>query len=132
MVDELKSLGGRRILIVEDEYVIAVEMEHWLQTCGADVEGPWPSVEQAMAALDRSGSTIDAGVLDIDLGFGKVAYPVAERLDSLGVPYLFATGNIIDLDNPAFQGHPILEKPVSARVLQQAVRNLLIDRPRRP
>ena len=132
MTDKRKSLDGWRILVLEDEYVIAAEMEHWLQKDGADVEGPWPSAEQALAALDRSGNRVDAGVLDINLGRGRTAYPVAERLDSLGVPYLFATGNTPDLDNPAFQGHPTLEKPISARVLLRAVRELLADRPRRP
>lgn len=132
MTDERKLLDGWRILVLEDEYVIASEMEHWLRTDGADVEGPWPSVEQALAALDRSENKVDAGVLDINLGRGRTAYPVAERLDSLGVPYLFATGNTLEVDSPAFQGHPALEKPISARVLLRAVRALLIDRPRRP
>lgn len=125
MSNELALLAGRRILVLEDEYVIASEVEHCLRKAGADVEGPWPTAAQALAALNQPGNLIDAGVLDINLGHGGTAYPVAARLDSLGVPFLFTTGNTLSEAEPASQDHPRLEKPVSARALLKAVQELL-------
>ena len=128
MANEDTSLVGRRILLLEDEYIIASEMEAWLRGAGAEVEGPWPSADEAVAAINRPGNAVDAGVLDVNLRYGGTALAVAQRLDSLGVPYLLATGNTLGIDEPLSKGHPRLEKPVSARVLLKAVRELLADR----
>ncbi|MFC0407707.1 response regulator [Roseomonas elaeocarpi] len=118
-------LTGRRILVLEDEYIIAVEMESWLSEAGAAVIGPFARADEALAALADGKAAVDAGVLDINLGRGGTAYPVAARMDALGVPYVFATGNNLEADDPSFRGRPRLEKPVSARSLIRMVSELV-------
>src|SRR4051812_19908821 len=84
------SLQGRKILVVEDEYLIADDLRKALEDAGAEVLGPVPTVEDARALVEEQG-TIDAGVLDINLR-GEMIFPVADVLAARGVPFLFATG----------------------------------------
>jgi len=84
------SLAGRRILVVEDEYMLAECLHDLLQGDGAEVLGPASSIEDANALLDRHPIP-DAAVLDINLGRQSV-YAVADRLSGQGVPFLFTTG----------------------------------------
>jgi CheY-like chemotaxis protein len=119
------SLVGRRILLVEDEYLIVEAMEEWLSQAGAVVVGPVPSVEQALELIEAEGDALDGAVLDVNLGHGETAYPIADRLDELGVPYLFATGDVRIIDRPAHQGRPRLDKPISRGALLRAVEKLL-------
>lgn len=103
-----KPLAGRRILVVEDEYLIAVEVKRWLQAAGAEVIGPVPSVAQALDLIEDDN--LSAALLDINLGDGDRVYPVADRLDAAGVPYLFATGDV-RVSDAAYRDRPRLEKP---------------------
>lgn len=84
------KLNGRRILVVEDDYMIAQDVRRDLEEAGAIVVGPAPTVDAALRLLDI-GSEIHAGVLDVNLGKGK-SFPVAEALERRGIPFLFATG----------------------------------------
>lgn len=92
MIDASLPLRGRRVLIVEDEYLIATEVKRWLQRAGAEVVGPVPSVQRALDLIEEDG--IDAAVLDLNLGGTMTARPIADRLSTLGVPHLFATGDV--------------------------------------
>ncbi|MPS36709.1 MAG: response regulator [Stenotrophomonas sp.] len=83
-------LSGRRILVVEDEYLLAECLREMLRGDGAEVLGPASCVEDANALLDRHPAP-DAAVLDINLGRQDV-YPVADRLSGQGIPFLFTTG----------------------------------------
>lgn len=129
MPEHSDPLSGLRILIVEDEYVIADEMTGWLRRAGAEVVGPVPSVEQALDLIDDAEGALDAAVLDANLGFGETAYPIADRLDELGVPYAFATGDVNLISKPSYQGHPRLEKPISQRSLLAVLERMLRPRP---
>lgn len=84
------SLAGRRILVVEDEYFLAVDLERELTEAGAVVIGPAASVEYALELIENE-PRLDAAVLDINLG-GEMSYPVADALTTRFVPFLFATG----------------------------------------
>ena len=83
-------LAGRRVLVVEDEYFIADDIARALRNLGAEVIGPVPRREEALAAFSGD-ERIDAAVLDINLR-GDVIYPVADALRERGVPFVFATG----------------------------------------
>lgn len=83
-------LRGKRILVVEDEALIAVMVEDMLNEMGSVVVGPAATIEQALA-LARSDDPIDAAVLDVNVR-GERIDPVAEALAARGVPMLFATG----------------------------------------
>jgi DNA-binding response OmpR family regulator len=65
-------LNGRRILLVEDEYMIAEIVEEWLHQAGAEVVGPVPSVEQALACLNERNA-LDGAVLDVNLSPGETS-----------------------------------------------------------
>ena len=86
------SLGvtGRRILVVEDDFIIASDLQSWLEEQGFMVLGPAPSTEDALALL-RAASLPDAAVLDINLGDEEV-FPVADALRAANVPFVFMTG----------------------------------------
>ncbi|HEX8471410.1 MAG TPA: response regulator, partial [Brevundimonas sp.] len=80
---------GRRVLIVEDEYVIAMEIAGILEDCGAEIVGPAGSVSLAIQLIAQE-APIDAAVLDVNLGRERV-FPVAETLNLRNIPFVFAT-----------------------------------------
>ena len=123
MIDHAASLTGRRVLVVEDEYLIASQMKRWLAAAGAVVVGPVPSTDQAFDLIDDG--SLDAGVLDINLGDGHTAYPVAEKLERMGVPYLFATGDVTTSEVSMYRYRPRIEKPFGEVGLVRALTRLL-------
>lgn len=86
-----ERLLGRRVLIVEDEALLALELQLAFEDEGAEVIGPALSL---MAALEAVAHTreIDLAVLDVDLA-GEEVYPIAEMLLQRGVPFVFHTGH---------------------------------------
>lgn len=85
-----RVLNERRILVVEDEYMIAKDVGRDLENAGAIVVGPVPSVAMALNLIAQE-TELHAGVLDVNLN-GEQSYAVAEALEARGIPYLFATG----------------------------------------
>jgi CheY-like chemotaxis protein len=83
-------LRDRRILVVEDEYLIAMTLSEHLEEVGSIVVGPVSSVEKAIKAIE-SNQQIDAAVLDLNLG-GAMAYPVADALLARNIPFIFTSG----------------------------------------
>ena len=124
MSEAVGPLTGRKILVVEDEYIIAIELDRWLKEAGVEVIGPVPSVEQAFDLID-DGDGLDAAVLDINLGPGETVYPVADRLIALGVPFLFASGDVRIRNDLAYRERPRLEKPIIAPELLRAIGRLV-------
>lgn len=86
-----EPLLGKRILIVEDEALLAMELQFAFEDAGAEVLGPALSREAALALVE-SGDEIDLAVLDVDLA-GRDVYPVARLLRQRGVRFLFHTGH---------------------------------------
>ena len=107
------ALEGLRVLVVEDEMFLCMDIEDMLVEFGCVVVGPAARVEQALEIIEREA--VDLAMLDVNLGF-ESSYPIAERLSSLQVPYFFATG-YSELD-AAQQGRPRLQKPFSGAQLQ--------------
>ncbi len=107
------SLRGRRVLIVEDDYLIAEDLREQLLSCGAVVLGPVACVADALALLE-DGAAPDMAILDIGLGGGKV-YPVADALRRRGIPFVFATGYDSWSIPSAYADVPRTEKPVALR-----------------
>ena len=122
MPDLGPSLVGRSVLIVEDEYFIATEVKRWLLGAGATVIGPVPSVNRALDLIEDND--IDAAVLDLNLGEGATAFPIADRLGTLGVPHLFATGDVQASRGSGYEDRPRLEKPFVEAELVRAVGKL--------
>jgi DNA-binding response OmpR family regulator len=116
------TLHGRRVLVVEDEALIAMSMEDGLLEAGAEVVGPVGSVDEALALIERVACDggLSAAVLDINLE-GKAVKPVADRLAALGVPFLFATGYGAYCDTGGHGTASMLQKPFGPDKLIAAV-----------
>jgi CheY-like chemotaxis protein len=113
---------GKRILVAEDEFFIALGVEETLQSLGCAVVGPFSDLAHAAAAAAQEPP--DAAVLDINLN-GEMVYPLAERLHQLRIPFVFTTG-YAKADMPEhFRNFDCLRKPVDARALEQAVQHML-------
>jgi len=85
-----RTLAGARVLVVEDEYLLADELRRELADLGCVVLGPVGSVDAALQLIEHEPH-IDGAILDVNLG-GDFVYPAADRLGERGVPFLFATG----------------------------------------
>jgi CheY-like chemotaxis protein len=118
------NLRGKRILLVEDEYLIAQDMARTFAAAGATVIGPAATLAEALRLVAASG-TLDGAVLDINLR-GEQVYPVADALITRGVPFVFATGYKSELIPPRFEHHRRCEKPC----LPDQVAAVLADRAR--
>lgn len=125
MLDPAPALSGCRVLVVEDEYFIAWDMERTLRRAGADVAGPVPDAQQALTLI--ADSQLDAAILDVNLK-GKAAYAVADQLSARGIPYVFATGEVQIVDRSDYRSRPKLEKPVLGDELLRAIGNLVGSR----
>jgi CheY-like chemotaxis protein len=110
------------ILVVEDEFLIAMEIEQMLTELGCTVLGPVPSVARALALIEREEP--DFAILDVNLGRERSA-PVAEALRERGVPFALATGyDRSQLPEQAYQGAPHLGKPLDHQRLVGALGRL--------
>jgi CheY-like chemotaxis protein len=115
------SAGLRRILLVEDEGLVALMLEDMLEDMGYDVAFSAASVTQALAWIEGGGEA-DAALLDVNLG-GEAVYPVADLLKARGVPFAFSTG-YGEAHDPRFRETPLLGKPILVERLQEVLRRL--------
>ena len=112
----LKRNEKPRVLLVEDEALVAMMIQETLAEFGFQVIGPVGTASEALAAARER--LFDAAVLDINLGDGLV-YTVAEILCKRGVPFVFVTGYDADSIDPRFSGVPVLQKPIERNMLQK-------------
>jgi CheY-like chemotaxis protein len=120
-------LRDKRVLVVEDEALVALLIEDGLLDQEAKVVGPASSVEQALRLIDgvMAEGGLSAAVLDVNLN-GEAVLPVADRLAALGVPFLFATG-YGECCNTGGHVAPILSKPFDPSMLITAIAHLTSD-----
>jgi CheY-like chemotaxis protein len=114
--------NGRRVLVVEDEMMVAWLLEDMLADFGCAVVGPAAGVNQALAMLDAEA--FDAAVLDVNLK-GQKSYPVADALAARGVPFVFSTGYNKDILPNSYQSFPVLQKPFDRLKLGDTLAKLL-------
>jgi len=116
-------LQGVRVLVVEDDALLLMELETILIGAGAEVIGVCRTVADGVTAAQQDG--IAAAVLDVRIGRDTIA-PVARQLASRGTPFVFYTGQV---DNdPAiaeWRDHAIVAKPAKAATIVSAVAGLL-------
>jgi CheY-like chemotaxis protein len=115
-----------RILVVEDEAMIAMLVEDMVLDFGSEVVGPAAKMKEALRLA--SDATLDAAILDVNVG-GAVVYPVADLLRGRGVPIIFATGYGAGELPSCFRNDPALSKPFSYEALAEALRSVLAKRP---
>ena len=114
----LSAYKDKRILVVEDEYFLADEVRQKLLGLGAVVVGPVETVADALELID--GSEIDAAILDVHLG-DEFVFPVADRLDELDIPCVFATGYDPAFIPMAYSGFALCEKPTELAKIARAL-----------
>jgi CheY-like chemotaxis protein len=110
-----------RILVVDDEPMIAMITEEWLVDLGHSVVGP---AADLASALKLAGSGVDAAIVDVSLGREK-SYPLAEALRARGVPFVFATGYGADGLEPEWRRNETLAKPFDFAALRDAVGRMI-------
>lgn len=121
------AIAGLQVLLVEDEPLVALDIEMALEDAGALVHGPAPSVAIAHSLLDDDWP-IDVAILDVNLQDSDV-YPVAERLQRAGVPFVFHTGHASRSELARrFPGCIVCRKPVPTDTLLEALDDLLARR----
>jgi PAS domain S-box-containing protein len=109
------TVAGNRIMIVEDEALVALALREALDEMGFSVLGPFNRISEAMVALRNN--RVDAAVLDVNLG-GELIYPLADVLTADHVPFVFITGYGAEEIEPRYANAPILQKPIEPGALQ--------------
>lgn len=89
MPDRSPDLTGCRVLVLEDEYYLADDLEAALSSAGAEIVGPISEVSEALEQVDKND--FDVAIIDINLG-GESAFTVADQLQRQSIPFVFATG----------------------------------------
>jgi CheY-like chemotaxis protein len=124
-----ERVTGLRLLVVEDEALVAMLIEDILLDLDCVVIGPVGTVAQALALLHRE--EIDGALLDVNLGGGERSYPVADALAARDVPFVFVTGYGEDGVEGRYAPVTVLQKPFDPRRLERVVANDLAGPSRR-
>lgn len=114
-------LSGRRVLIVEDRYLIAAEISDQVRRLGAEVLGPAPSIAVATEIL--RDEVPDVALLDVNLD-GEAVFPLAEALTRTATSIVFVTGYNDDLLPAAWRGRTRLTKPLDPKLLRETLFHL--------
>lgn len=118
-----KRLVGRRILVAEDEYFIAVELVEALTVAGAVIVGPAGSVAEALQ-LVRDEGPIDGGILDVNLR-GEDGLLIADALFDRNIPFVFATGHEPAMMPARFREIDHFTKPLDTRLILERLRGAM-------
>jgi CheY-like chemotaxis protein len=111
-----------RVLVLEDQFLIAIELEEMLARLGCIVVGPVPTVARALGVL--AGDKVDFAILDVNLGRER-STPVAEALRARGVPFALSTGyDASQLQEEAFKDAQHLGKPIAFHQLAETIQRL--------
>jgi CheY-like chemotaxis protein len=120
------DLAGRRVLVVEDHFLIALDMEVMLRALGARVVDLASGIGDALAAIERCPP--DFAILDLKLGTKATALPIAEALLALAIPFVVVTGYDDFTAIPAsMQSAPVIRKPVPFGTLQAVLATLSLS-----
>src|SRR5258707_13326581 len=107
------------LLIVEEEPLIAMMLEDFLETLGHKVVASCDSVDAALEHVEAGG--FDVAILDVSLKDGRKVWPVADRLAERGTPFVLATGGHIEPPPAAHAAAPVLAKPYTIDAIEPAL-----------
>ena len=122
MSQSFTSLTGNRVLILEDDYYLATDLQNVLEAAGAVVAGPFPDETAAAHSLGKNRPNF--AFVDINLGQGPT-FELPRALTRLDIPFCFVTGYDAGTIPAEFDGVKRLEKPVDARKIVGVVAALL-------
>lgn len=123
-------LSGRRVMIVEDEYLLASALQDVIERLGADVLGPFARVQQAMQTLE-AGDLPDVGLLDVNLG-SEYSFPLADALAAHGIPTVLITGYDTTTLPEGYRSLSYLRKPFDVASITAALDRLALGDDDRP
>lgn len=109
----------RSILIVEDEPLIAMMLEDFLESLGHQVVGTCDSVDEALGLVEKGG--FDVAIIDVQLANGEQVWPVADRLAAAGTPFILATGGHVEAPPGQHAAAPVLAKPYTIDAIEPAL-----------
>jgi CheY-like chemotaxis protein len=123
LTDHDGPLAGRRCLVLDDEFLIALDIQNVLETAGAILV----SVAAADEALNLlgAGQRFDLAIIDVELGATATSMAVTGRLDELKIPFIFLTGMHSDEVRARHPDVPVVEKSYVAGVLMKALHRVL-------
>ncbi len=116
-------MTGQSILIVEDEPLIAMMLEDFLDSLGHTVVGTAETVDEAMAHAQGGG--FDCAIVDVHLKGGQTIWPVADCLSDRGIPFILATGGHIEPPPERHADAPVLSKPYTIDAIEPALAQAL-------
>lgn len=119
----IPGLEGRRVLVVEDESLVAMLLETMLEDMGCTVFGTAARIEDALEMI-AGDARPDAALLDVNVA-GQTVYPVAEALDRKGVPLVFSTGYGQGGLAAGWEGRPTVQKPYTEAMIRDALMRVL-------
>jgi CheY-like chemotaxis protein len=119
-------LAGMKVMVVEDQFLIAEDISRSVVALGGEVVGPFPDLSQARAAVEEQ--PVDLALLDVQLGSADV-FPLVDVLNRRKVPFIFATGYDRWILPPTHHKAPRLEKPVKLETLRDAIATLTVPKP---
>ena len=117
-----RELSNRKVLVVEDEMMIAMLIEDMLDEFGCKLVGPATNVPRALELIGKE--QVEIAVLDLNLD-GKDTYAIADALRQKNVPFIFATGYGSTGMRPEYSDRPVLQKPFQAIDLETALAQAL-------
>jgi CheY-like chemotaxis protein len=117
-----KLLSGRRVLVVEDEMLVLMNIEDMLADLGCESVTAAATVDQAMALIEAQ--VFDAAMLDMNLN-GTKSFPIADKLAALGVPFVFSTGYNAQDMRVGYRDRALLKKPIRYQELVEVFTDLL-------
>jgi CheY-like chemotaxis protein len=117
-LDSPPDVAGLKVLLVEDESLVAMLAQDMLVDAGFDVV---LSMRLKEALEIARTETLDVAVLDINLGAGDTSLPVAEMLDERGIPFMFASGYDLSGLQTQFKDRPRVQKPYSSEKLMTTI-----------
>jgi CheY-like chemotaxis protein len=121
----MTDLSKRRILIVEDEILIALFLEEILEELGCVVIGIATAREEGLGLIEANLGALDAAMLDINLGDDTTSHDLAAALAAAGVPFIVTTGYNEAPQLVGFESRPRLEKPYGQEDVALALRRLV-------
>ncbi len=115
-------LNGRRVMVVEDESLVAMLLETILEDMGCTPVGPAATVDEGLAMAESEA--LDAALLDVNVA-GRQIFPVAEALKARGVPFVFSTGYGEGGLPDEWRGQTTLQKPFTENAVREALMKAL-------
>ncbi|RED15613.1 response regulator [Parasphingopyxis lamellibrachiae] len=116
-------MARARILIVEDEALISMMLEDFIETLDYEIADIVESLESGLSAVEEGG--FDVAVLDVNLRDRKASWPIADALDDQGIPFFFTSGADLEKPPERHQSRVLLAKPFTLHGIDDALKKIL-------